>query len=426
MITGLRIGIVGGSIGGTAAALVLSRQGQQVTVFERSAGKLVERGGGIGIPLPTLQTLKDRDLIDDAVRGVRSPNRRWAVKDGESYLGRAFAVQPMAHDAQHWGLLLRQLLGRIDGVEYRRGAEVAKVETTSSSATLHLVGGEEREFDIVIGADGYMSRTRSDIYPDAHPVYAEYPAWRGVVDEADLDDATPVDEAMQSCGTVKGHVILYLVPGANGETQSGKRRLNWLWYEGGLSDEFLGITRLPDGRVHADAVAPGEMPDRYIEHLHKIATEQLPPWHRRIIIRTAYPFMQPLYDLEMPSYVKGRVALLGDAASITRPHTAAGTTKAIQDGFALEEAFAAHESVEAALTAYDAERSAAGAETVSMGRTLGIEQVTEAPDWAALDPAAFHEWLTNGVISKVHTYANAHEVSAEGEETTASSGSSPH
>ena len=57
---GLRVGIVGGSIGGCTAALALAGVGCDVTLFERSTGRLEDRRAGIGMPIPLLDGLKAR------------------------------------------------------------------------------------------------------------------------------------------------------------------------------------------------------------------------------------------------------------------------------------------------------------------------------------------------------------------------------
>jgi 2-polyprenyl-6-methoxyphenol hydroxylase-like FAD-dependent oxidoreductase len=62
--TGLKVAIVGGSLAGCAAAIALRRAGCEVTVYERSHGKLEDRGAGIGMPLALLHTLIERDFVD--------------------------------------------------------------------------------------------------------------------------------------------------------------------------------------------------------------------------------------------------------------------------------------------------------------------------------------------------------------------------
>lgn len=410
MVSDLNIGIVGGSIGGMAAAATLTRAGYQVTVFERSPGQLAERGGGIGIPLDVLADLKSRDLVDANASGVRGSERTWTVKDGDNYLGRVLAHQPMSLDAQHWGLLYQQVRARASKATYVAGVSVDHVEDQPEGADIVVSDGTHHHFDLVIGADGYRSKTRLSIFPDAVPAYAGYPGWRGVIEESDniIEDIAPVTDEMQSVGTTRGHCISYFVPGKNGEVTEGHRRLNWLWYDAGVTDELMGVTRDEKGRAIVEGTAPGELTPEQLDYLYRIADEQLPPWHANLVKSTPQPFMQPMFDLEPESYVSGHVVLVGDAASVARPHTGTGTTKAIHDAIALAGALSDGASLAEALADYDAERSAAGRQFVQLGRRLGIEQVNEAPDWSKFTPESLTEWLNTMTISKVYAWGDAH------------------
>ena len=68
------------------------------------------------------------------------------------------------------------------------------------------------------------------------------------------------------------------------------------------------------------------------------------------------PFLQPIYDLEVPRMAFGRVAMLGDAAFVARPHVGAGVAKAAEDALTLAEALAANADVEAALRQFERAR----------------------------------------------------------------------
>jgi 2-polyprenyl-6-methoxyphenol hydroxylase-like FAD-dependent oxidoreductase len=397
-LRGLRIGVIGGSIAGTAVAVLLSRSSQDVTVFERSSG-LVERGGGIGLEFSGIRKLVALDLIDRDMPQVRAPKRIWRVKDGEQRLGRLLKRQQMSVAAAHWGLLYNQLLARMDPRDYRIGVPVERVERRSAGPSVRTADGAQHSFDIVVGADGYRSQTRQQLFPGVMQSYAGYCAWRGIIDESDLPDATPVDQAMHIIGTRNGHAPFYVVPGRGGETARGARRLNWLWYDAGVPDEVLGLVRSADGRAHVDAVPPGGMTKRQRNYLREIAEKQLPPWHRDVIRTTPKPYIQPLYDLPLKHYVEGRVCLLGDAAAIARPHTGSGTLKALEDAIALARAVEKETSIEAALARYDSERGSVGRQLVRLGQELGREQVVDPPRWAELDEARFDEWFERGATS---------------------------
>jgi 2-polyprenyl-6-methoxyphenol hydroxylase-like FAD-dependent oxidoreductase len=97
----------------------------------------------------------------------------------------------------------------------------------------------------------------------------------------------------------------------------------------------------------------------------------LPPQFLALIEATPAPFFQPIFDLESPRLVAGRVALLGDAAFVARPHVGAGVTKAALNAAWLTDALIANSDIEAALATYDAQASAFGSALVARARFLG-------------------------------------------------------
>ncbi len=89
------------------------------------------------------------------------------------------------------------------------------------------------------------------------------------------------------------------------------------------------------------------------------------------LARIDQPFLQPIYDLESPSMAFGRVALMGDAAFVVRPHVGAGILKAMDDAAALADALAETTDVAAALRAYETRRIGVGRKFVAQARRLG-------------------------------------------------------
>jgi 2-polyprenyl-6-methoxyphenol hydroxylase-like FAD-dependent oxidoreductase len=83
------------------------------------------------------------------------------------------------------------------------------------------------------------------------------------------------------------------------------------------------------------------------------------------------PLLQPIYDLESPRLAQGRVAILGDAAFVARPHVGAGVSKAADDAAALVEALARHDDVATALRAFEAARLPDNRRIIERARHLG-------------------------------------------------------
>jgi 2-polyprenyl-6-methoxyphenol hydroxylase-like FAD-dependent oxidoreductase len=97
----------------------------------------------------------------------------------------------------------------------------------------------------------------------------------------------------------------------------------------------------------------------------------MPPPFLDVLRRIERPFFTPIYDHASPRMAFGRVALIGDAASVGRPHMGFGVSKAADDARALADALRTHDDVEAALASFDAVRQPIGERVMLHGRKLG-------------------------------------------------------
>jgi 2-polyprenyl-6-methoxyphenol hydroxylase-like FAD-dependent oxidoreductase len=117
--------------------------------------------------------------------------------------------------------------------------------------------------------------------------------------------------------------------------------------------------------------------------LRAAAAALLPPQLEEVIRQTARPFLQPIYDVETPRMAVGRVALLGDAAFLARPHVAAGVTKAAADAMALARALQSNDPIERGLARFEAARTGINRQVMQRGRDLGTylqPQLTSAEE----------------------------------------------
>lgn len=389
-----RVGIVGGSIAGCAAAIALSRLGCDVTVLERSSGALQDRGAGIAIPNALRQTLCDAGYLPADYRHVASRGRRWVVNDGTP-LGRIAWGQAGALTFNNWSVLWRGLRERVPEGTYRDGVSVLDVSQDEAGVALELGDGTTETFDVVIGADGYRSTIRRAIASESTPVYAGYILWRGNFPAAELSDREAWAELLEAGEWLTvcfegGHAVMYPIPDCEGDGL----RVNWAVYAPtpkGLQLE--GPTSIPPGRVTPDVLAA---------------------WHR---LRDSFPeklrplfaggddlvSIQPVYDDAVERYRQDRIALIGDAATLSRPHTGSGATKAMQDARLLEQLGAEHTDWSSLLAAYDEERTPEGHRLVALGRRIGRDQVDDTPPWADMSPTDFEAW-TAGTLSGDQLY----------------------
>ncbi|MEU1468125.1 FAD-dependent monooxygenase [Streptomyces sp. NPDC005761] len=372
-VTGLRIGVVGGSVAGCAMAIAGARAGAEVTVYERSDGALEDRGFGIVIPPPLHAELVAAGYLDSGMPTAPVPSRVWLAREPGGRSTRELARQESAVTPCHWGLLWRTLRANADGVTYHRGRPVTQVLRHPSGGAVIRTAGSEKRYDVVVGADGPRSVTRAAFAPGVRPVPAGYVVWRGTL-PLDVLTGHPhqwelVRTAWITLGFRGGHGVFYLIPGA----AEGPGLLAYAIY---------GPPPPPSWTAARE---------EYVRH---VAEEHFPAGWAEIVARGAHTSLacHDVADFHVPRVAEPPFLLAGDAASITRPHTASGATKALQDALCLERVLQASPSAADALRRYADERSGEGARLVALGRRLGHAMVERTPDWAAMGPAEVADW----------------------------------
>ena len=363
----LDIGVVGGSIGGLFAAALLVADGHTVTVLERSRVGLARRGAGL-VAQQDLFDLLHEVGRDDARVGVVATERITLDRDG-----RVVYRDPTPQTQLSWDHLYEVFRGMIPADSYRLDHAVRRVRSSERDASVELADGRQLTFDLVIGADGLNSVTRFAVVPE-HPTntYVGYVTWRGLVPEASLPAASagPLLGRFGFYTGPRSHILGYLVPGAGGEVVPGDRRYNWVWYRS-LARRELTELMVESGRAaESVSLAPGELPDSLRNDLVRAAARELPEAFALAVAAEPKPFLQAIFDFVPPRMSTHRVALLGDAAVVVRPHTAMGAAKAAGDALALA-ALLRQLPVPEALALYQRDRLAVGRAIAEYGRRLG-------------------------------------------------------
>jgi len=116
----------------------------------------------------------------------------------------------------------------------------------------------------------------------------------------------------------------------------------------------------------------------------------LAPQFNAMVALCEQPFLQPIYDLEVPCMAFGRAAIVGDAAFVARPHIGAGVAKAADDALALADALAANPDVGEALKQFEMPRLAAGERIIARTRHLGAYVQADLKTDAEREYAARH------------------------------------
>jgi 2,6-dihydroxypyridine 3-monooxygenase len=387
-----RVLVAGGSIGGLTAAHVLGDLGCDVTVLERSPEPLTGRGAGIVLHPATVRWWREHDVRPLAEMSAAMRRLRYLDAGGA-----IVHEQPCRYRVSSFDALYRDLAGRMEPERHRLGCAVAGFELDEDGVTVALEGGGTERADLLVGADGIGSRTRRTLLPDVEPRYAGYVAWRGTVGEQDLSAAS----ADVLLGAIvyhlmgPGHFLTYPIPGADGSVEEGRRLTNWLWYRNVAEGAALDALMTDRGGVRRPvSLAPGTVAREALDELRRASAARLPPPLHELVAATPEPFLQVVFDIEVPRMAFGRACVIGDAAFALRPHAAVGSAKAAEDAWTLGAALRdAGFDVPRALGAWEPGQLALGRGALARTRRAG-ERAQHTSEWQVGEPLPWGLYAT--------------------------------
>ena len=317
--------IVGGGIAGLASAVALRQAGLEVDVAE--IGDLRPVGAGIGLAGRAPNALDDLGVYEEVARtgqpGLGAP----AMHDAA---GRALAVPsapreiPGALEAigAYRPALAEVLCARAAGLGARieTGLSVESVDDGADAAVVKMTDGDVRAYDLVIGADGINSKTRSLVFPDApEPQYAGQMSIRWVFPSDPIDG-----EGWYIAGQL-GRMAFYHQPYPNAI----------------YAPMVINMPRTRLSRQGAYDVVK-ELTDSYTAPPIVELRRHLTPGSELI----ARPFDWILMDRS--SWFRGRTLLIGDAAHATTAHMGMGGGMALEDAVVLGQCVGAASSLQQA------------------------------------------------------------------------------
>ncbi|MDE1156639.1 MAG: hypothetical protein PW735_13040 [Acidobacteriaceae bacterium] len=360
--------IVGGSVGGLFAGVLLKRAGWQIEIHERSRSGLSGKGAGLVPQHEVASVLREIGREDVLRTAVVATERIFLDRDGE-VLG--MLQTPQAQ--MSWDLLFQAWMDEISPKEYHLNHGVRSIDSTLQQATVHFEDGSSQSADLVLGADGISSSVREFVAPETHPHFAGYAAFRGLVPEQQLapKSAEVVSDRFTFFEEQGLQYLGYTVAGQNGSIVHGERRYNWVWYRRLSEESYSHTLGQRNSEKHLYSIARGMLPEEAKSELYAAARAQLPSVLSEIITQDPLPFLQGIFDYETPVMYRARVSLLGDAAFVVRPHTAMGVAKAAADALELRNALTQETSIENALQRYNLHRMEAGKAIAQYGRRLG-------------------------------------------------------
>jgi salicylate hydroxylase len=328
----LRAVVVGGGLGGMAAAVALAQAGIDVQVHEQ-AQQLTEVGAGVSLAPNGLRMLERLGVGEGIGRvGARYASTQLLLSDGRPVRHEPHEfVQPGRSVGVHRADLLALLAGQLAPGTVRTGHRCMGFSQDSGSARVGFADGSTATADVVIGADGMHSVLQGFVVAPAEPVFSGVVAYRGLVPRL---DEYPADALRIWTGESK-HFLVYPV-------------------RAGQLLNYVGFVP-SDTSVRESWSAPG---DAAALAAHFAGWD---PAIGAVIGAISGPggsgFRWGMYDrAPLARWSSGRLTLLGDAAHPMLPHLAQGVNQALEDAVALATllgACAGAADVPRALAAYE-------------------------------------------------------------------------
>jgi salicylate hydroxylase len=370
------IAIVGGGIGGLFAANALLAQGFHVSVYEQ-APALGEVGAGVFLTPNSVRQL-ERVELGPAVEkwGARvGPGSRYFRHDGSP-------IAPVqVTDSSGWNAtfgmhradLVELLAAALPDNVVHTGHRCTGFEQRDDTAQVSFSNGAVAEADVIVAADGIHSELRPYVFPPSNPVFSGSVAYRGVLPLERIPD-WPTDSWLMWLGKGK-HFLTFPV-------------------RAGQLINYVGFVPA-DQRMKESWSSPGD-PD--------VLRREFAGWDQRIeslLQKVQMTFRWALYDREpLPTWTRGRLTLLGDAAHPMLPHLGQGANQSIEDGMALATILARADcsTVPAALAAYERLRRERVAQVQRGARENGMRYDSAYADLSVRDAeiaahAAFRKTL---------------------------------
>ena len=363
------VAVVGGSLGGLTTALLLRDAGCRVHVYERSPIPLEARGAGIAVLAQTLRYAVERLAVPPEQISTETGWVRFLHSDGS-----IAHTEPRSYRFSAWNTIYRVLRNALADECYQQGWELTSFTSADRHVRLDFTNGEVRDADLLVCADGIGSASRQRMFPEAAPSYAGYVGWRGTVPEADLSPATY--EALHDALTYQvlphSHILVYPIPGPDGNLEPGRRLLNMVWYRNVPEPDLPAFLTDRHGVRRTVSLPPNHPRQEQIDEMREVAAQLLAPPIAEVVTSVPEPFVQAVYDVAVTGMASGRACLVGDAAFGVRPHAAAGTAKAAEDGWVLaEELVRADGDVDVAVPRWERRQLALGASLLARTRAIG-------------------------------------------------------
>ena len=390
----MKVGIIGGSIAGCAAAALLHRAGHDVTVFERSGSGLVSRGAGILTVTAAWQDMMAHGLFDETLPACQAGCSRFVTRAPGTGQQRWLGDVQMGFTLLNWAHLYQRLRRGVPDDLYRGDAAVGRIEAAPHGTTLHLLRGGSAGFDLVVCADGYRSLGRGLIDPGAAPAYRGMVLWRGLLPERDIR----VD-ALDGCDLLRpvyqgGHGVVYCIPGPGQSTERGNRLLMWGYYLQVPESALASVLVDDQERRQSGSVPFGKVHPQVRAALEARLAGLLPPSLFELVQQSGNSSVQAIYSFAPRSYARDRLCLVGDAGAVFPPFAGSGVLRAVAGAASLTDALASAPTADDALRRWNKAQLQVATAAIPNAEHIERSYVFGMPDLTTMPATAANDWMS--------------------------------
>lgn len=337
--------IIGGGIGGLTTAIALEKIGIETTVFESRFSKHTT-GAGIWMA-PNAMQVFDRLGFAQEVIQEGTALEKVEIADHQFH---TIQEVPQQLTLEHFGFTvtsilrarLRSILLKNYGKDLALGKHLHKIHQHDNSVQA-VFGDQTRAVgDFLIGADGIHSMARHHVFPNSQLRYAGQTCWRGI---ANISLAPPYDK---SCVETWGKKYRF------GLSVISDTEVYW-----------FAVAKAPLGETDKVADRKQKITDMFADFSQPIPSI-IAATPENKIIRNDISDLKPI-----PTWHKGRVCLVGDAAHATTPNMGQGGGQAVEDAWFLSQILKEEKNIERAFEAFEKKRRKKVNQIVQGSRMIG-------------------------------------------------------
>jgi len=189
-----------------------------------------------------------------------------------------------------------------------------------------------------------------------------------------------------------GHNVVYFIPNQNGSVLEGERVFNWAAYITIPETELVEVMTDNQGKKREGTLPPGSMSEHNKARLKKFLIKNIPAYYADMVNKTRDSYIQVIYTLDLDSYYKDNMCLIGDAGIVIQPFTGSGVFKGYNNVKDLISCLKENSVMEDTLENWSNKQLQTGKKLLALGEQMEKAYIWEQLDFAKVDEETTQNW----------------------------------